>query len=179
MPALDDRRLQARIATVEKHVAAENRRDLDAIMATFGETARYEDEPWSDRRDGRDAVRAYYGEVLRALPDLTIDIVRRHAGTDSVVLEVVIRGTHLGPWRGLPASGRPIAFALCGVFEFDDGDRLVGERIYYDRSDVLRQLGFFHDPATVLGRLGMALSHPVSIARAYLRPARRVRAGGG
>jgi len=37
-----------------------------------------------------------------------------------VALEVTITGTQLGPWRGLPPTGRAVMFPLCGVFTFDD-----------------------------------------------------------
>jgi steroid delta-isomerase-like uncharacterized protein len=166
--------MAVRIAIVEEHVRCENRHDLDAVMATFGESARYDDEPWNDHRADRDGVRAYYAEILRAVPDLRIDVVRRHASTDaeSIVLEVVIRGTHLGPWRGLPATGRPVAIPLCGIYTFDGEDRLAGERIYYDRASVLGQLGVFREPSTAFGRIAMAVGHPVTIARALLRRAR-------
>jgi steroid delta-isomerase-like uncharacterized protein len=168
LPGLD--RLEKRIALVEEHVRCENRHDLDAVMATFGRVARYDDEPWADHRTSRDGVRSYYTELMRALPDLGIEVSHRHMGSDSVVLEVIVRGTHLGPWRGLPATGRRVEFPLCAVYTFDADDRLAGERIYYDRGAVLRQVGLFHEP---LGRVITVLSHPVTIARAYLgRPAR-------
>ena len=34
---------------------------------------------------------------------------------------------------------------VCGVYTFDEEDRLAGEKIYYDRATVLRQFGVFHD----------------------------------
>jgi hypothetical protein len=55
-----------------------------------------------------------------------------------------------------------------------DGDKLAGERIYYDRATVFRQVGIFHDPQTALGRALTALTHPVTIGRAL---ARKVKAG--
>ena len=168
MSRLGNDRAQARMAVVDEHVRCENLHDLDAVMATFGASARYDDEPWSDHRVGRDAVRAYYAETLRAMPDLEVDVQRRHAGSESVVLEVVIRGTHRGPWRGLPATGRRLEFPLCGVFDFDENDRLAGERIYYDRAAVLAQLGLFHDPLRGIGRVVTAVSHPITLARAFL-----------
>jgi steroid delta-isomerase-like uncharacterized protein len=158
----------ARVAIVEQHVRCENRHDIDAVMSTFGSAARYDDEPWNDRRDGRDQVRAYYVELMRALPDLSIDVVRRHVADDCVILEVEIRGTHRGAWRGLPATDRPLHFPLCGIFTFDTDDRLAGERIYYDRAMVLRQLGIFREPSSLPGRIATALNHPLTIARAYL-----------
>jgi steroid delta-isomerase-like uncharacterized protein len=165
--------LDARKAIVEEHISCENRHDLDAVMATFGNGARYDDEPWADHRTGLDGVRSYYTELLSALPDLTIDVQRRHVSTDSIIVEVIIRGTHLGPWRGLPATGRKIEFPLCGVYTFDADDRLAGERIYYDRGAVLGQLGLFHEPVRGLGRIVTGLSHPITIAKAYLRRSAR------
>jgi len=167
MPTPED--LDARVAVVEEHVRGENRHDLDALMAAFGDHARYDDEPWADHRVGRESVRMYYAQLLRALPDLVIDVHRRHVAEDAVVLEVEIRGTHRGAWRGLPATNRELKFPLCGVFTFDEGNRMAGERIYYDRAVVLGQLGVFREPTTPVGRLMTAVMHPITIARAVLR----------
>jgi hypothetical protein len=81
----------------------------------------------------------------------------------------MIRGTHLGGWSGLPATGRRVDFPLCGVYTFDSDDRLAGERIYYDRGTVLRQLGVFHEPQSVWGRISILATHPATIARAFAR----------
>lgn len=167
MPApADEARARARLELVREHIGCENRRDLDGIMRTFGADAEYDDLPWDDRRTGRDGVQAYYAELLQSLPDLQIDVRGAHACADTVVVEAVIRGTHRGAWRGLPATGRALAFPLCGIFTFDGGGRIAGERIYYDRATVLRQLGVFHEPQTPLGAVLTALTHPVTIARA-------------
>ena len=173
MSVIEPERIQARIVVVDEHIRCENRHDLDGLMATFGTDARYDDEPWGDHRTGRDGVRSYYTELMRALPDLTIEVKNQHIASEGVVVEVTIRGTHLGPWRGLPATGRLIEFSLCGVYSFDANDRLAGERIYYDRGVVLGQLGLFHEPSRGLGRMVTAFSHPMTIARAYLRRSSR------
>lgn len=169
MPVVETDHLVARMALVEEHVRSENRHDLEAVMATFGVAARYDDEPWADHRHGRDAVRSYYTELMHALPDLVVDIKRRHLSDDCIILEVIIRGTHGGAWRGLPATRRQLEFPLCAVYTFDAEDRLAGERIYYDRATVLRQLGIFREPSQGFGRVMTALTHPITIARAYLR----------
>ena len=164
----EDRR-SARIATVEEHVRLENAQDLEGVLHTFGDTARYDDEAWGEHYDGGDGVRQFYEQIMKALPDLEIDVRRRHVTEDAILLEVIIRGTHLGEWRSLPATGRRVEFPLCGVYTFDSEDRLAGEKIYYDRGTVLRQLGVFHEPQSVLGRIGILAGHPVTMARAITR----------
>ena len=105
MAPSDSEQQLLRLRLVEEHVALENRHDLDGIMTTFGGAARYDDEPWDAHYVGRDGVRAFYADLLRAMPDLQIDVQRRHASEATVVLEVIIRGRHLGSWRGLPPTG--------------------------------------------------------------------------
>jgi steroid delta-isomerase-like uncharacterized protein len=162
-------RTSARIALVEQHIRFENEHDLEGVIGTFGDTARYDDEAWGEHHEGRSGVRAFYDQLMTALPDLEIDVRHRHVTGDVILVEVVIRGTHLGRWRGLPATGRRIEFPLCGVYTFDTEDRLAGERIYYDRGTVLRQLGVFYEPQTVLGQIFTVAAHPATIARAIAR----------
>jgi steroid delta-isomerase-like uncharacterized protein len=157
--------MAARLTLVEEHVRLENQHDLEGIMRTFGAAARYDDEPYDGHYIGRDGVRAYYEDLLRAMPDLAIDVQHRHTSDTAVVLEVIISGHHLGAWRGLPPTGRPVRFPLCGIYTFDEEDRLAGEKIYYDRATVLRQLGVFHEPEGALGRIATMLMHPLTIMR--------------
>lgn len=166
-------RIAKRIAIVEQHIRLENQHDLEGVLATFGETARYDDEPWGEHYDGRDGVRQFYEQLMKALPDLEIKVQHRHVSEDAIVLEVTIRGTHLGGWRGLPATGRRVEFPLCGIYTFDTDNRLAEEKIYYDRGTVLRQLGVFHEPPSVLGQIGILATHPITIARALARKLQR------
>ena len=159
----------ARLQIVEEHLRCENEHDLAGVMATFGQGAQYEDTAWCERHVGRNCVEQYYRDTLTALPDLRIEVIDRLVSDEAVVLEVVISGTHLGPWRGLPATGRPVRFPLCGIYRFTAEGTLASETIYYDRAAVLRQIGLYHEPVGILGRLATALEHPVTIALAYLR----------
>lgn len=170
--------LDGRIQLVEEHVRAENAHDMEKIMTTFGEQARYEDQPWDEDHKGRGAVKAYYTALLAAMPDLYIDVERRHVTQDHVILEVTITGTHRGAWRGLPATGRSVRFPLCGIFTFDDVGKLASERIYYDRAAILAQIGLFHEPSNALGRSLTALTHPLTVLQAYASAAiTRIRNG--
>ena len=170
--------VRARLEQVERHVRLENLHDLDAVMGTFGDDASYDDEPWNEHHHGRDAVRSYYESLMRAVPDLHIDVRGRHVAADVVVLECEITGTHEGVWHGLPGTGRPIALPLCGIYTFvGDGAELAGERIYYDRATALEQVGVFHDPESTLGRVMTVLTHPISMGRVAIHMARGARGG--
>jgi hypothetical protein len=113
--------------------------------------------------------------MLAAAPDLHIEVTHRYAAGEAIILEVFISGTHIGDWRGLPATGRPVRFPLCAIYSFDPTDRLSGERIYYDRATVLGQLGVFREPTGSLGRLLTAINHPLTIAKAFARKTRGAR----
>jgi steroid delta-isomerase-like uncharacterized protein len=168
-PSIPQERQLARIAIVEKHIGLENEHDLEGVLGTFGAAARYDDEPWGEHYRGRDGVRQFYEQLMQALPDLEIEVDHRHVAEDAIVVEVVIRGTHLGGWRGLPATGRRVEFPLCGIYTFDGDDGLAGKKIYYDRGTVLRQLGVFHEPPSLLGQIGILATHPITIVRAVAR----------
>jgi steroid delta-isomerase-like uncharacterized protein len=165
----EDRVRAARLQIVDEHIRQENEHNLAGIMSTFGATACFDDEPFDAHHIGHREVRAFYAGLLQALPGLRLDVQRRHVALDAVVLEVIVRGEHLGPWRGLPPTGRQVELPLCGIFTFDEEDRLAGERAYYDRATLLRQLGVFHEPETMLGRIATVAMHPHTMVRAFAR----------
>jgi len=142
---LTPERRAARLRLVEEHVLAENRHDVDATMGTFAETASFQMN--AEPLPGRAAVTAFYTELMQAFPDLRIEITRRHAADEAVVLEVVIRGTQRADFRGIPAAGRAAEFPLCAVFDFDEHDRLRAETVYFDSALMLTQLGALPAPA--------------------------------
>ena len=159
----------ARVALVRQHIRPENAHDLEGVLSTFGDSAHYDDEAWGEHYDSRDDVRSFYEQLMKALPDLVIDVQQEHVADSCMIVEVIIRGTHCGAWRGLPATGRRVEIPLCGIYTFDSNNRLAGEKIYYDRATVLRQLGVFHDPEGIGGRVCTLATHPVTIARALAR----------
>ena len=162
-----------KIRIVRDHIRSENAHDLAAVMETFGSSAEYDDEPWDEHHTGREAVRAFYEQLLRALPDLEIAITKEHVGSEAVIIECLIRGTHGGTWRGLPGTGRRLEFPLCGVYTFDEDFTLAGERIYYDRATVLRQCGVFREPTSLMGRILLFLNHPMNLISALLHGLKR------
>jgi steroid delta-isomerase-like uncharacterized protein len=166
-------RTARRLQIVDEHIKRENEHDLTGIMRTFGASARFDDEPFDAHHIGHQGVRTFYAGLLQALPSLRLDVRQRHGAVDTVILEVIVRGQHLGPWRGLPATGRQLELPLCGIFTFDEEDRLAGERAYYDRATLLRQLGIFHEPESAIGRLATVATHPFTMAQVLMRRLRQ------
>ena len=166
-------RLGRRLALVRAHVDCENRHDFEGILRTFGAAIAYEDQAWRTRYPGSEGVRQYYEEFLDACADLRIEVHAEHVCAETIILEVTISGAHTGSWHGLPATARRFEIPLCGIYTFDTDDQLAGERIYYDRATVFVQLGVFREPAGWFGRVALALNHPLTIGRSFLRMAMR------
>jgi steroid delta-isomerase-like uncharacterized protein len=160
-----DRRAK-REAIVREHVASENRHDFAATVATFA-TPRYEVMPTGEHHDGGAQVKSFLEETFAAFPDMQLATHALHHTDAGVIVEAELTGTHLGAWRGLPATGRRVAYRMCNVFVFED-DRLVCERLYFDMTGILRQLGIASDPTSLRGRLEIALTHPLVLAQAFL-----------
>ena len=95
---------------------------------------------------------AHWEELDRAFPDQEIEIVKLHNADDAVLMEAIARGTHTGPFRGLPPTGPPLRAAVPRHLRLR-GRALVCERVYYDTATVLQQLGIARDAASLTGRL--------------------------
>jgi ketosteroid isomerase-like protein len=107
-------RLAAHLKIVDEHIARENQHDLEGILRTFGRAARYDDEPWDGHYIGHEGVRSYYESLLKALPDLRIEVQQRYASNDAVVVEVIITNTILA--RGGVCRRRVVRFVFrCAV----------------------------------------------------------------
>ena len=148
---------------------SENRHEYDATMETFHHP-RYELIGTGDVFDGDEEVRSYFEQTRRAFPDQRNELLALHHADDAVLVEAVVRGTHTGPLRSLPPTGRAFELPILAVFMFE-GDGLVCERVYFDSATMLEQLGVARDPLSLIGRVGTAVSHPLTIGRGIIRRA--------
>ena len=156
-----------REAVVREHMESENEHDFDTTLGTFGHP-RYEIIPTGDVHDGAEQVMDYFKESRTAFPDQRNELIAMHHADDAVVVEFNLKGTHLGPLRGLPPTGREFTCRMAALFLFEE-DRLVGERVYFDSATIQRQLGIAHDPLTLRGRVATLVNHPLTIGRAAVR----------
>jgi predicted ester cyclase len=135
-----DQLRERRLDVVRRHMQSENELDFATTLATF-EHPRYELVATGQVFDGPEEVADYYRSSRAAFPDQRNDGVVLTYGEDAVVAEFDLRGTHLGPLGGLAPTGRSFCCRMCALFLFPPGgDRIIGERVYFDQGTVLRQL---------------------------------------
>jgi hypothetical protein len=105
---------------VERHVAAFNAKDLDALLADFTEDARWVTGDYEVPAGG---LRDFFGQAMSALlPTLTV--VRVIDGGDAVVAEMTEEWTHEGAVKRA---------ALLAVFDLEEG-RITRTKIYREGS---------------------------------------------
>ena len=89
---------------------------------------------------GPEGVRSWVRAFRTAFPDISDLVQEQIAEGDVVVTRVECIGTQLGPFRGLPPSGRKATFTAIGIDRFD-GEKVVERSAHFDIVDLMRQLG--------------------------------------
>jgi predicted ester cyclase len=120
-----------------RHSIAEDRRDIDGLVATLAEECVYEIVPTGQRWNGHAGARAFYTELFGAFPDNAFDLTEIVVGPQGVMEVATLTGTNLGPWAGAPPSGLPVALQVIILFPWDRAaGRFSGERIWFDRGAI-------------------------------------------
>jgi steroid delta-isomerase-like uncharacterized protein len=130
---------ERREAVVREHMQSENRHEFDVTLGTFAHP-RYELIATGEVYDGEEAVRGYYSATRKAFPDQRNVIHRTWHADDAIIVEFDLMGTHLGPLRGIPPTGRTFTCRMVALFLFED-ELITCERVYFDSATILRQLG--------------------------------------
>ncbi|MEO6998745.1 MAG: ester cyclase [Terracoccus sp.] len=136
-----------------------NRGDISAMLEQYEDDIVWRNIAMGEVYDGKAAVRAFLEDLFRALPDLNLDITLRVPRGKYVAEEYVIRGTHLGPMFGLPASGRRLEIRVMSMVEMRNG-RLKEDHFYFDAAGVMQQMGYLPDTSAVrkpAGRVVMGI----------------------
>lgn len=118
-----------------RHSIAEDRRDIDGLVATIAPHGEYEMVPTSQHWYGHAGVRAFYAELFAAFPDNRFELAEVVVGPQGVFEAARLTATNLGPWAGIPASGLPVDLEVLILFPWDPQARLfLGEKIWFDAS---------------------------------------------
>jgi hypothetical protein len=120
-----------------RHSIAEDRRDIDGLIATLAEGCVYEIVPTGQRWEGHAGARAFYAELFAAFPDNAFALSDIVIGPQGVMEVATLTGTNLGPWAGSPPTGLPVALQVIILFPWEPAaERFGGERIWFDRGSL-------------------------------------------
>ncbi len=120
--------------------------NVEATLATMTEDASVLNIPTGMGGRGKNEVRAFYRDsFVNSLPsDIASQLTHRVVGDDALVDELLFTFTHTRQmdWilPGTPPTNRKVEVDLVAVVYFR-GDKICGERIYWDHAKVLRQVG--------------------------------------
>ena len=130
-----DAQTQRRIRRLwQRHSIAEDRRDIDGLIATLTPDCIYEIVGTGLRWDGHAGARAFYAELFAAFPDNRFALTDIVIGPQGVFEAVVLEATHEAAFAGLEPTGRPVRLELAILFPWNpEAGRFAGERVFIDR----------------------------------------------
>jgi predicted SnoaL-like aldol condensation-catalyzing enzyme len=94
---------------------------------------------------GPERIKRLIGGLRAAFPDLTCEMTHLVADGDLVWGHFRARGTHTGPFLGVPPTGKSMAIDVIDICRFEDG-RIVEHWGVPDRFHQLAQLGLLPRP---------------------------------
>jgi predicted ester cyclase len=122
-----------------RHSIAEDRRDIDGLVATLSAECVYEIVPTGQRWEGHAGARDFYRELFAAFPDNAFALTDIVVGPQGVFEVATLTGTNLGRWAGTEPTGLPVALQVLILFPWDPvAERFSGERIWFDRGVLAR-----------------------------------------
>jgi steroid delta-isomerase-like uncharacterized protein len=117
-----------------------SRGNLDVADEVFADEYERHDFREGEPSAGPEGQRQIADAFRAAFPDLTWEIDFLLADGDFVVGRWTATGTHLGPWAGVEATGRPMRFSGINVFRFADG-KVIELWNHRDDLGLMQQLG--------------------------------------
>ena len=89
------------------------------------------------REESQEFVKGFF----KSFPDLNFSIEELYAVDDRVIVRYILRGTHKGEYRGIPATGKKFEISSTFIIRIENG-KVVEEREDFDQLGFWQQLGF-------------------------------------
>lgn len=118
---------------------------------------------------GVEEIRGFIGELVGAMPDLTMAPVRITADERMAVVEYRLSGTFTGArFQGIEPTGSRIELRGCDCLEVADG-RIVRNTAYYDATEVARAVGMLPPKDSSMERAMTSAFNGATKLRAVVR----------
>lgn len=134
-------RTTAAVDLVREHLAAEDRKDVPAVLATFTEDCIYRIPAYDLDLRGKEAIGAFYTSMFESFPDFVNVSTTVHPSTDAIFVEVVTERTHEGVWRSIAPTGRTFRSTSLAQFPIAEDGLLGGEIVHVNPVDALHKIG--------------------------------------
>lgn len=89
----------------------------------------------------REEMKRTAAGIRTAFDPYVVEVLDLVGDGDSVVLRGMQRGTHVGEWLGVPASGREVSWMVLRMFKFDDAGQIVATWAFSDMRGLVEQMG--------------------------------------
>ena len=131
---------QLHIQQHKDHLVHQGTGNIQQLQHDYHENAIVEDSMFPHPFVGREAILNRKSAGFASMPDLHITVTKRIVRGDQLTVEWVASGTHRVDYPGLPATGRRFSIPGVTVVVRKNG-KITRESLYYDMSEVQRQLG--------------------------------------
>lgn len=89
---------------------------------------------------GIDSARAYYANFVTGFSKIQFTIVDIFGQGDKLVKHWKFKGTHTGPFFGIPATGKEVNIEGTTLVRMENG-KIAEEKDFYDNLEFMQQLG--------------------------------------
>jgi steroid delta-isomerase-like uncharacterized protein len=131
--------LEGNEAVVRKLIVEVLNRGQTDLLAELVATDHIGHDPFGDHY-GPEGIRIVVAEFRTAFPDLALTIEDLITAKDKVVWRFTLRGTHAGPFMGIPSTGRVVTTAGIAIDRLVEG-RVAESWVSLDALRLLRQIG--------------------------------------
>lgn len=131
---------------VVDHLRAEDRHDVDAVLATFTEDCVYRIPAYDIDLRGKEAVGQFYTGMFESFPDFLNESETYHESEQAIFVEIVTERTHDGPWRDLEPTGTTFRTTSLAQFPIAPDGLLGGEIVHVNPVDALYKIGALPSP---------------------------------
>jgi steroid delta-isomerase-like uncharacterized protein len=130
---------QSASAATHVQLDAARKQALERLIDDYAEDAVVEDPLNHGPLTGKEAIAQRKLEEMTSMRNVTLTVNNRFAHGNQVIAEWVMRGTHVGPYKGYAPTNREITLNGVTVVTRRAG-KIVKESIFYDVNKLLAQL---------------------------------------